>query len=107
MKNGPGGNSRTVFYGRGKLMAEFFASGLIIDLILGLVVIEVIALAFWRRRFGIGPTLGGLAANLASGGFLLLAVRAALVDASWEWIAFALLGSLAAHLADLYGRWQG
>ena len=88
-------------------MAELFASGHIIDLILGLVVVEVMALALWRRRFGTGPALGGLAANLASGGFLLLAVRAALVDASWEWVALALLGSLLAHLADLYGRRQG
>ena len=87
-------------------MAEFFASGLIIDLILGLVVIEAAALALWRQRFGTGPALGRLAANLASGGFLLLAVRAALVDASWQWVALALLGSLMAHLADLYGRWQ-
>ena len=62
------------------------------------------ALALWRRRFGTGPALGGLAANLASGGFLLLAVRAALVDAAWQWVALALLGSLLAHLADLYGR---
>jgi hypothetical protein len=88
-------------------MAELFASGYIIDLILGLVVLEVLALALWRRRFGTGPALGGLAANLASGGFLLLAVRAALVDAWWGWIALALLGSLVAHLVDLYGRRHG
>ena len=88
-------------------MAELFASGRIIDLILGLVVVEVMALALWRRWSGTGPGLGGLAANLASGGFLLLAVRAALVDAAWQWVALALLGSLLAHLADLYGRWRG
>jgi hypothetical protein len=88
----------------GDVMAELFASGRIIDLILGLVVVEVMALALWRRRFGKGPALGGLAANLASGGFLLLAVRAALVNAAWQWVALALLGSLLAHLADLYGR---
>ena len=66
----------------------------------------MVALALWRRWSGTGLALGGLAANLASGGFLLLAVRAALVDAAWEWVALALLGSLLAHLADLYGRWQ-
>jgi F0F1-type ATP synthase assembly protein I len=88
-------------------MAELFASGHIIDLILGLVVVEAAALALWRRRFGTGQALGRLAANLASGGFLLLAVRAALVGASWEWVALALLGSLLAHLADLYVRRRG
>jgi hypothetical protein len=87
-------------------MADLFASGRVIDLILGLVVVEVAALALWRQ-FGAGPALGGLAANLASGGFLLLAVRAALVDASWQWVALALLGSLLAHLADLYCRQRG
>jgi hypothetical protein len=73
----------------GNLMAELFDSGHIIDLILGLVAIEVIALALWRRWYGTGPSLCGLAATLTSGGFLLLAVRAALVDASWQWIALA------------------
>jgi hypothetical protein len=85
---------------------EFFASGRIIDLILGLVVIEGAALALWRRRSGTGPGLQGMAANLLSGACLLLAVRAALTDAAWQWVAVALLGSLLAHLADLYGRWR-
>jgi hypothetical protein len=87
-------------------MAELFASGHIIDLILVMVAVEVAALALWRRWSGTGPGLGGLAANLTSGACLLLAVRAALVDAAWEWVAVALLGSLLAHVADLYGRWK-
>lgn len=88
-------------------MAGLFASGHIVDLILVLVAVEVAALALWRRWSGTGPRLGGLAANLASGACLLLAVRSALVDAGWEWVAMALLGSLLAHVADLYGRWRG
>jgi hypothetical protein len=88
-------------------MAELFASGHIIDLILVLVAVEVAALALWRRWSGNGPGLGAMAANLASGACLLLAVRAALVGAAWEWVAVALLGSLLAHAADLYGRWRG
>jgi formaldehyde-activating enzyme involved in methanogenesis len=88
-------------------MAGLFASGHIIDLILGLVVVEALALALWRRRFGTGPSMRVLAPNLASGCCLLLAVRAALVDAWWGWVALALLGSLLAHLADLRGRRHG
>jgi hypothetical protein len=71
-----------------------------------LVAIEMIALALWRRWYGTGPSLCGLATTLIRC-FLLLAVREALVDASWQWIALALLGSLPAHLADLYGRRHG
>jgi hypothetical protein len=85
---------------------EFFAGGRVIDLILVLVVIEGAALALWRRWSGTGPGLKGMAANLLSGACLLLAVRAALTDVAWEWVAVALLGSLLAHVADLYGRWR-
>ena len=85
-------------------MAELFASGRIIDLILVLVAVEAAALALWRWWSGSGPGLRGMAANLASGACLLLAVRAALVGAGWELVAMPLLGSLLAHAADLYGR---
>ena len=88
-------------------MAELIAGGRIIDLILALVMVEAMALALWRRWSGTGPGLRGMAANLASGACLLLAVRAALADAAWEWLALALLGSLLAHVLDLYGRWRG
>jgi hypothetical protein len=85
-------------------MAELFASGRIIDLILVLVAVEAAVLALWRRWSGSGPGFGGMAANLASGACLLLAVRAALVGAGWELVALPLLGSLLAHAVDLYGR---
>lgn len=47
-----------------------------------------------------------LAANLAAGAFLLLALRAALAGAGPVWIAASLLGALVAHLADLALRWR-
>lgn len=39
---------------------------------------------------------------LASGAFLMLALRAALADAGPVWIAASLLGSLVSHLATLW-----
>jgi hypothetical protein len=85
-------------------MRDLFASGRVVDVILALVVVEAIALAGWRRLTGRGLALRALAANLLAGGFLLLAVRAALVGAEWIWVAASLLAALLAHLADLAAR---
>ena len=45
-------------------------------------------------------------AFLLAGACLLLALRAALVGASWPWVAAPLAGAFAAHLADLGLRWR-
>ncbi|GJD51637.1 hypothetical protein OPKNFCMD_4392 [Methylobacterium crusticola] len=82
-------------------MAEWFASGRLIDLVLALVAVEAVLLLAWRRRAGHGPAPASLVANLASGACLMLALRAALTGADWRWLALALVGSLIAHLADL------
>lgn len=87
-------------------MDELVDSGRLIDWILGLVVIEALALALWHRLAGRGPPLAELWANLAAGGCLLLALRAALSEAPWTWIAAALCAALCAHLLDLSGRWR-
>jgi hypothetical protein len=70
------------------------------------VLVEAIGLLAWRRRSGAGPGAAALMANLAAGGCLLAALRAALAGADWPWIAVALLAALAAHLADLRLRWR-
>jgi hypothetical protein len=88
-------------------MSALFASGHIVDAILILVVLEAALLAAWHWRTGRGVAPAALAANLCSGGALLLAVRAALVGAWWGWVGAALLAALVAHLADLRGRWRG
>lgn len=85
-------------------MRDLFASGRVVDIILTLVVVEAVALAGWRRLTGRGVALRALTANLLAGGFLLLAVRAALVGADWIWVAASLLAALLAHLADLATR---
>lgn len=87
-------------------MSELFGAPALIDLILALVVVEVVALAWVRRRTGRGPEPLGLLATAAAGGCLLLALRAALADADPIWIAAALAGAGLAHLADLARRWR-
>jgi sugar phosphate permease len=85
---------------------ELFRSGRIVDLILAAVAVEFVLLMAWlsRRRRGGPRQVAALAANLLAGGFLLLAVRAALAGAQTYWIAAALAAALIAHVADLVAR---
>ena len=87
-------------------MAELFASGRIVDLIVALVVLEALLLLALRARSGRGPTPGALLSNLAAGAALMLAVRAALTGAAWPAIAAWLLAALVAHLAEMAIRFR-
>lgn len=87
-----------------KLLAQLFASGRIIDVILALVALEGAALLLWHRRTGRGPAAIPLLCNLASGAALMLAVRAALTGAAWPAVATCLLLSLVAHASELVLR---
>jgi uncharacterized protein involved in response to NO len=86
-------------------MSQLFATGGIVDLILGLVAAEALLLAALRRWTGRGPALGALLGNLLAGACLLLALRAALTGTPWQWTAAWLAAALAAHLWDLGQRW--
>lgn len=87
-------------------MAEFIASGRAIDVILAMMAVEAVVLHVYRRRTGRGLAGPDILINLAAGGSLMLAVRAALTGAGAGWIAACLLASLAAHGADLSRRWR-
>ena len=87
------------------MIEELVASGRIVDVILGLVVVQFIALALYRRATGRGPAPADIAFSLLAGAGLLLALRAALTGADWTSIAAFLAAALVAHLADLARRW--
>jgi hypothetical protein len=87
-------------------MTELIASGRLIDLILALMLAEAVLLYVHRRRTGRGLAARDIVVNLAAGASLMLAVRAALVDAAPGWIVACLGVSLVAHVADLAMRWQ-
>ena len=87
-------------------MAELFASGRIVDLILLLVVIEVMALALVRAKSARGLALRDLLGGLAPGVFLLLALRSTMMLSGWSVTAFWLAIAFAAHVADLSRRWK-
>jgi hypothetical protein len=87
-------------------MAELFASGRLVDLILVVVAIEAAFLAIYWRSAGRGVSPGDLLPNLCAGTFLLLALRLSLGDASWEFCCGSLAAAGVAHLVDLNRRWR-
>jgi hypothetical protein len=86
-------------------MAELFASGRLVDLILLLVVLQTIALGlYWRwTRRGIAPA--DLVPNVIAGACLLLALRLTLSGAGWMACCASLAAAGLAHLVDLRRRW--
>ncbi|MCC0808382.1 hypothetical protein FPV16_19570 [Methylobacterium sp. W2] len=88
-------------------LAALFASGRIIDVILGLVALEAAALVAWRLHGGDRPLLAPLFCNLASGAALMLAIRAALIGSDWTVVALCLFASLMAHLGEVALRMFG
>ncbi len=87
-------------------LADWIWSGQIVDIIIGLTLIEVgFLLAYYRiTRRGLAPK--DYALNVASGLFLMLALRAALAHSSWTWIAASLTAAGLAHGADMVLRWR-
>jgi hypothetical protein len=87
-------------------MSALFATGHAVDLILLLVAVEAACALAWHRHTGRGLSPAAILSLLLPGVFLLLALRGALVNAGWGWIALALLAAFAAHLQDLARRWR-
>lgn len=87
-------------------MAELFASGRLVELILMIVAVEAaLLLIFWRSTDrGVSP--GDLLPNLCAGAFLLLALRLSLGSAGWELCCGSLAAAGAFHLVDLNRRWR-
>ena len=77
-------------------MQWLFASGHAVDIVLAVIAIE---LAWMVRAGGWHPVDAAL--RLAPGALMLLALRAALGELEWYWIALPLLMSFPVHLADL------
>ena len=87
-------------------MAELFASGRVLDLILFGMALEALGLAAHHRATGRGVPPARLLPNLLSGMCLLLAMRVGAGGAWWGWVSLALLGALAFHLLDLGRAWR-
>lgn len=80
------------------MIESFFSSGYAADVILAVLAVE----AVWLRLRG--WRWGEVAGLLGPAALIVLGLRAALVGASWEWVALPLALSLPLHLYDLRAR---
>lgn len=86
-------------------LKTLFVSGHVIDIIVILMWCEAIALIVYHRASGKGLRVWDVLPNVASGFFLMLGIRFALVHASWMYIGAVLLASLIVHAVDTFRRW--
>ncbi len=87
-------------------MEALFQTGLLVDLVIALTVVEGIALALYHRASGRGVAPRDYALNLVSGLCLMLALRSVMAGAAWHWCAAALAAAGLAHGADIWRRWR-
>ncbi|QHE78427.1 hypothetical protein F9Z44_13320 [Hydrogenophaga sp. PBL-H3] len=78
----------------------------LLDAVIVFTVLEGLGLWLFHRLTGQGLAPGDYALNMLSGLCLMLAVRAAVSDAPWPWIAVCLSASGLAHGWDMRRRWQ-
>lgn len=86
-------------------MDAVFSGTRVVDLVIGLTLLEGAALIAYRRATGRGLPAADFVPNLAAGLCLMLALRGSLAGAAWPWIALCLLGAGLAHGADVWRRW--
>ena len=80
---------------------SLFRSGRIADIVLLVMVLEALAFVVAARARTRTWSLGVMLAGLLPGLFLVLALKAALVQADPLWIAAALSAALVTHLLDV------
>ena len=78
--------------------------GAIVDFAIAVALVETLVLVLRHRRTGRGIAPADLLPNIAAGLCLMLALRAALLQADWFWIVTPLAASGIAHVLDLRRR---
>ena len=87
-------------------MQDWVGSGRVLDWLLLFVAAEAAVLVLYYRRTGRGVAPRSVLFNLASGAFLLLAMRLGLGGAWWGWISMCLGVAGLLHAADLRRLWR-
>ncbi|MBS7793043.1 hypothetical protein KTR66_23880 [Roseococcus sp. SDR] len=88
------------------VMADFFASGRVAELILLMLALEGAALGIYHRMTGRGIALRAILPFLLAGAAFALSLRAALTGAGWPLVALPLMGAFGAHVWDIAARWR-
>ncbi len=83
------------------MVESLFRSGRIADVVIAVMALEALVFAVAARTRSRTWSLSALLAGLLPGLFLVLALKAALVQAPSLWIAAALSAALVAHLVDV------
>jgi hypothetical protein len=78
----------------------FFLSGHVADMILAVMLVEGVYRSYRHSVTGEGWSPSRIFASLAPGACLVLALRAALTGAGWQWMALTLSLSGVAHAID-------
>jgi hypothetical protein len=76
-----------------------------LDGVIALVLLEALVLVLLHHARGWGQAPRLLLPHLGAGLALMLALRGALADAGWPWIALCLAASGLAHGLDLWRQW--
>ena len=85
---------------------EFLSGPHLIDLVIGVTLLEGLALMAYHRASGKGVAPRDFIVNWLSGLCLMFALRAAVAAAWWGWAALWLLAAGLAHAVDLWARWR-
>lgn len=83
------------------VIADLVRSGRIADIAIACVVAEGLVRLALRLRSRTITGLGRDLAHLTAGGSILVALKSALVGASWGWVAGPLAFAMVAHVADI------
>jgi len=78
----------------------------VIDIVIGVTLLEGLALWGWHRSTGRGLPPLDLLPSFGAGLCLMLALRFVMGGGTWPWIVACLLGSGLAHGFDLRRRWS-
>lgn len=89
------------------MLLDLLATGRLIDIILGLVCLEALAVGLLNKFGIIGLRLQDIAATLLSGVFLMIALKFALTGAGTLAIAGCLALALVSHSVDVAQRVLG
>ncbi len=88
-------------------LASFLSGSRLVDIVIALTFVEAVVLMVYHRSTGRGVAPRDFLLNMLSGLCLMLALRNALNNTGWPWIALLLSSAGLLHALDMGRRWVG